>query len=485
MISIIVAKVKNYKMKRTIDKIYINGAFTTPTGTQYADIINPSTNTVIGTVRLADKEDTIKAIHSAKEAFTHFSKTTKEERIAYLQKLHDAVAKRKDELTSIMVREYGGPLQFCKMSTNSILGTFLNAITTVQPFDFITTVGHSKVRLEPVGVVGIITPWNSSNYYICSKLSAAIAAGCTAVIKPSEMSAFQTQILTECLHEAGLPAGVFNFVTGLGNVVGDELSRHPDIAKITFTGSTAVGKMIAHNGVDTMKRVTLELGGKSPNIILEDADLPTALPLAVKAAFLNSGQACIAGTRLLVAEDQFQDIKPLLKTIVENIKVGNPEDADTVIGPMVSRKQYETVQQYITTGMQEGAQILTGGPGHPRGLEAGNFVKPTVFINVDNSMRIAQEEIFGPVLSVITYKSEEEAIRIANDTNYGLQAYISSSNTDRANRVAAQINAGRILINCLNNDPLAPFGGFKQSGIGREYGVYGLEEYLEPKTIII
>lgn len=469
---------------KTIENIYINGAFVKPHGTETFDLINPSNRQLIGRVVLGDETDTQNAISAAQQAFKTFSKTTKQERIQYLQKMHDAVAARKDELIQTMVLEYGGSVLFCTMSVQNALDSILSNIDALQQMDFVKTVGHSKVRLESVGVVGIITPWNASNSFICGKLSTAIAAGCTAVIKPSEMSALQTQIITECLHEAGLPAGVFNIVNGLGQVVGAEITRHPAIAKISFTGSTLVGKTIAKGAVDTMKRVTLELGGKSPNIILDDADFATAIPMAITAAYMNSGQACVAGTRLLVPENRLEEVKSLVKATVAKVKVGQPSEADTAIGPMVSQKQYERVQSYIQLGIDEGAELLIGGLNQPEGLEAGNFVKPTVFANVTNQMRIAQEEIFGPVLSIITYKTEEEAIAIANDTNYGLSAYISSGDEVRANRVAAQINAGRVLINCLKHDPQAPFGGFKQSGIGREYGVYGLEAYLEPKTII-
>lgn len=469
---------------KTIENIYINGAFVKPHGTETFDLINPSNRQLIGRVVLGDEADTQNAISAAQEAFKTFSKTTKEERIGYLQKMHDAVAARKDELVQTMVLEYGGSVQFCTMSVQNALDSILSNIEALQQMDFVKTVGHSQVRLESIGVVGIITPWNASNSFICGKLSTVIAAGCTAVIKPSEMSALQTQIITECLHEAGLPAGVFNIVNGLGQVVGAEITRHPAIAKISFTGSTLVGKTIAKGAVDTMKRVTLELGGKSPNIILDDADFATAIPMAINAAYMNSGQACVAGTRLLVPENRLEEVKALVKATVAKVKVGQPGDADTAIGPMVSQKQYERVQSYIQLGIDEGAELLIGGLNQPEGLEAGNFVKPTVFVKVTNQMRIAQEEIFGPVLSIITYQTEAEAIAIANDTNYGLSAYISSGNEARANRVAAQVNAGRVLINCLKHDPQAPFGGFKQSGIGREYGIYGLAAYLEPKTII-
>lgn len=470
---------------KSINQIYINGGFVTPHGTETFDLISPTTNQKIGEVQLGDEHDTKAAIAAAKAALKTFSTKTKAERIAYLEKMQAAVSKRENELVAIMIEEYGGTYQFAKRSAELMISSFSTMIETLKNFDFEKTVGQSKVRLEPLGVVGIITPWNSSNGFICNKLATAIAAGCTAVIKPSEMSAQQTQLITECFHEAGLPAGVFNIVNGLGNVVGAEITRNADIAKISFTGSTVTGKIIAKEAVDTMKRVTLELGGKSPNIILDDANLEEAIPMAVLGAYMNSGQACIAPSRLLVPEDKLKEVNALAKVAALNIKVGNPANEDTNVGPMVSQKQYERVQNYIKIGLAEGATLLTGGEGKPQDLEAGNFVKATIFTNVRNDMRIAQEEIFGPVLSIIPYKNEEDAIVIANDTTYGLAAYISSSDENRAQRVATQINAGRISINGFPHDPLAPFGGFKQSGIGREFGVYGLEEYLEPKTILV
>src|SRR5271170_3369126 len=470
---------------RAFDRAYVNGKFVTPHGTQVVDLVNPTNNTVIGKVTMADEIDTRQAIAAAKEAFNTFSQSSKEYRMDCLQRLHDAVAKRMDQLVDATVLEYGAPQDRAKGSNNLAANIFLHFKEVLKDFDLARTVGTSKVVMEPAGVVGIFTPWNSSAGSIAIKVAPAIAAGCTVVIKPSEMSAMQTQVLMESFHEAGLPAGVINFVTGLGEVVGAELATSPDVAKIAFTGSTRIGKLVAKNALDTMKRFTLELGGKSANIILDDADFAKAIPMAVNACYLNNGQACIAGSRLLVPEDRLQEVKQLVRAAVEKIKVGDPNDTDVTIGPLASQKQYQQVQSYIRLGIEEGAELVIGGEGHPKGLDRGNFVKPTVFAKVRADMRIAREEIFGPVLSILTYKTEAEAIRVANDSEFGLMAYVSSSNPERAARVARQLQAGRVLINTLNHDPLTPFGGYKQSGIGREGGIYGLKEFLEPKAIIL
>lgn len=469
---------------KIVDKIYINGEFVTPHGTEILDLINPSNNAVIGKLTLADEVDARKAIAAAKEAFKTFSKSTVHQRIDYLQKLKTSVEKRQQEFTNIMIEEYGGTFQFSSLSNQYTGSWFDSMIEVIKTFDFEKKINSSTVSFQPVGVVGIITPWNASNSSLCSKVATAIAGGCTVVIKPSEISGLQTQLLMEAFHEAGLPNGVINFVPGLGNVVGTELTTNPDIFKISFTGSTAVGKLIAKSAVDTMKRVTLELGGKSPNIILNDANLEEAIPMAVFGAYMNNGQACIAPTRLLVPLEKLDEVNAIAKATADKVVVGLPQNENTNIGPMVSIKQFERVQEYIKIGQAEGAQLLVGGEGKPKGLEAGNFVKATIFTNVKNDMRIAQEEIFGPVLSIIPYETEEEAIKIANDTSYGLAAYISSSDVEYAKKVASQIDAGRVCINGFSHDPMVPFGGFKQSGIGREYGVYGLEAYLETKAVL-
>jgi aldehyde dehydrogenase (NAD+) len=470
---------------RDIEQIYIDGAFVTPHGEERAPLFNPSTEEQIGSVRLGNAQDVDAAVAAAKQAFPAFSRTSKTERIAMLERLHAAVSARAAKLTAVMAEEYGAPAYFSGFSVPHAASVFLDMAKTLDSYEFRRVIGRAEVEMRPAGIAAAITPWNSNYGFICSKLATAIAAGTTIVIKPSEMSATQTQLLTECLHEAGLPPGVFNIVNGYGHVVGTALSAHPDIAKISFTGSTATGRAILHTAADTMKRVTLELGGKSPDIILDDADLDTAIPQALMTGFTNSGQACIAGTRILAPESRLDEILGRLKTTVAAIKVGGPLDPDVRIGPMVSQKQWDRVQSYIRLGQEEGATLLVGGEGRPEGLNQGWFVRPTIFTNVTNQMRIAREEIFGPVLCVIPYRDEAEAIEIANDTSYGLSSYVLSSNLYRAKRVASQLEAGRVVINGAPHEPLAPFGGLKQSGIGREYGLFGLESFLEPRAILV
>jgi aldehyde dehydrogenase (NAD+) len=469
---------------RIIDRIYIDGGFIEPHGRELFDLFNPATAETIGRVRLADEEDARAAITAAKRAFPAFSHTAKAERIAMLHRMSASVAARRAAIIDATVKEYGALIARAGWMADHAASTLVEAAKVLETYDFTRRAGTAEVVMEPLGVAGLITPWNSDAGFICGKLAAALAAGCTAVVKPSEMSAIQTQVVTEALHEAGLPAGVFNIVTGRGETVGAELSAHPDIAKISFTGSTAVGKQILRAAAETCKRVTLELGGKSPVVILDDADFPTAVKLAIQAGFMNNGQACIAGTRILVPADRLDEVEALARAVVEAVKVGDPRARDTALGPLVSAKQWDRVQRYIRVGIDEGAIVIAGGPGRPEGLGDGWFVHPTLFSRVRNDMTIAREEIFGPVLSIIAYRTDEEAIAIANDTIYGLQAYILSSNAARAHSVAARITAGRVLINTLAHEPLAPFGGFKQSGIGREYGVSGLEAFLEPKSVL-
>ena len=469
---------------KIIAKHYIDGAFVESHGREVMDIINPTNGQVIAKVTLADEQDARCAITAAKRAFATFGRTTKQERATILRHLHDVVCARVDDLTDAMVEEYGGTARFSRLIIQAGANGFLSAEKALQELPLTRTWGKTTVTLEPVGVAGLITPWNANSFFLSAKLASAIAAGCTAVIKPSELSALQTQTWLECVHEAKLPKGLCNVVTGRGEVVGAELVRNPDVAKISFTGSVAVGKSIMRDGATTMKRVTLELGGKSPNILLDDADLNKAIPNALVIAFLNSGQACAAGTRLLVPKRQLDEVMRAIVDAIPEFPVGDPSDPKTAVGPMANQKQYERVQAYIRKGIEEGADVLVGGEGHPKGLETGYFVKPTVFVNVKNDMTIAREEIFGPVLSVIAYEDEEDAIRIANDTSFGLHAFVSGTDVLRARRVASQIQAGRVAINGMLDDQQAPFGGFKHSGVGREFGTYGIEAFLEPKAIL-
>jgi aldehyde dehydrogenase (NAD+) len=469
---------------KTITTHYIDGAFVESHGREVIDIIKPTNGKVIARVTMGDEEDTQRAIAAAKRAFASYGRSTKEERAQILRRLHAAASARIDDLTAAMVEEYGGVVQFARPIVESGVNAFLASEKALQDLPLTRSWGKTTVTMEPVGVAGLITAWNANALFICLKLSSAVAAGCTVVLKPSEMSSLQTRVMVEALHEADLPKGLLNVVTGLGNIVGAELTRNPDVAKISFTGSVGVGEGIMRDGAATMKRVTLELGGKSPTILLDDAVLDKAIPAALVLAFMNSGQACAAGTRLLVPKSRLDEIKPRIREGMRALTVGDPADPKTAIGPMVSQKQYERVESYIRKGIEEGAEVLVGGEGRPEGLEVGYFVKPTVFVNVRNDMAIAQEEIFGPVLCVIAYDTEEDAVRIANDSRYGLHAAVLGTDIQRARRVASQIRSGRVVINGMTDDPQAPWGGFKYSGVGREYAGYGMEAFLETRAIL-
>jgi aldehyde dehydrogenase (NAD+) len=469
---------------KAITTHYIDGSFVESHGREVMDVIRPTNGEVIGRATLGDEEDTRRAIAAAERAFSTFGRTTKRERAKILRGLHKAASARIDELTAAMIEEYGGVAQFSRLIVQSGVNAFAAAEQALEEIPWTRSWNKTTVTMEPVGVAGLITAWNANALFMCLKLASAVAAGCTVVIKPSEMSSLQARVLVEALHEADLPKGVLNVVAGLGTVVGAELVRNPDVAKISFTGSVAVGEAIMRDGAATMKRVTLELGGKSPTVLLDDAALDKAIPSALIMAFLNSGQACAAGTRLLVPKRRLDEVKQSIREGMHAFTVGDPADPKTGVGPMVSQKQYERVQSYIRKGIEEGAEVLVGGEGRPEGFEAGFYVKPTVFVNVKNDMTIAQEEIFGPVLSVIAYDSEEEAVRIANDSKYGLHSAVLGTDIQHARRVASQLRAGRVVINNMTDDPQAPWGGFKYSGVGREYGQYGIEAFLEPRAIL-
>ena len=468
---------------RIFDQNYIDGAFVPVTGEELVDIVDPASEDVVGRARLASRDDARRAVEAAMRAQPAFGRTSVAERIGMLERLQAAMLTHADALLEATITEYGGPVTRAQWVANYASQCFADAARALSSYAFERPVGGSTVVMEPVGVSALFAPWNSTAGTMASKLAAAIAAGCATVIKPSELSPWQAHVVACAIDAAGLAPGVVNIVTGRGVDVGAEIGTHPGVAKLSFTGSTPTGKLIARSAVDTMKRVSLALTGKSASLLLDDADLETALPLVLGAAFMNSGQACVAGTRLLVPRARMSDVVARLRSAVAALRVGDPRDPATAIGPMVSRAQYERVQHFIRRGLDQGATLIAGGEGRPRGLDRGWFVQPTVFADVRNDMDIAREEIFGPVLSVLPVDSEDEAIAVANDSPYGLQAYVFSSDAPRARRVASRLQAGTVLINRVAPDLLAPFGGVKQSGVGREFGVAGMEAFLEAKTV--
>lgn len=469
---------------KQFQSVYVNGQFTVPQGRETVNVISPLNGKTIGQITYADEADALSAIKAASLALESYRQTTIAERAAFLARISEEITKRIDDLIEATIMEYGATKQRAKWSNLLSASAFTNQIAVMEQYSFTRNLHDSVVQMEPVGVAALFTPWNSVAGSIAVKLAAALSAGCTVVLKPSEFGAWQAQLIMECIDAAGLPAGVVNLVNGRGEVISKAIMQSPEVTKISFTGSTTVGKIMARQALDTMKRVTLELGGKSANIILPDADLDAAIPMALQAIFMNNGQACVAGSRLLIPASKTQDIKARLLSAAKQFTVGDPFDDTVQIGPLASMKQYDRVQAYIAAGMEEGAELIYGGLGKPEGLEEGFYVKPTIFMAATNAMRIAREEIFGPVLTVIPYHDEKEAIAIANDSEYGLMAYISTSDPRTAGKIASQLKAGRVLINTLKHDPLAPFGGYKNSGLGRENGVMGLEEFLEAKTII-
>ncbi|MFD3505792.1 aldehyde dehydrogenase family protein [Streptomyces sp. NPDC058678] len=462
---------------------FIGGQFVDSHGQERVEVHNPATGEVIGHAVLGNEVDAELAITAAHEAFPAWSQTSLEERKEYLQRLADAIDERMDDLIAVTVAEYGAPVSFAGMFNQQARDFMVLAKDLLKPENFEETNGDATITKVPVGVAGLLTPWNGSPWFIAGKTASALAAGCTVVIKPSQNSALQTRVLMDCFEKAGLPAGVINVVNGSGSTVGNTITRSPLVQKISFTGSTRIGQQLNRDATETMKRVTLELGGKSATVILDDADMTKAVQFALTAGLLNTGQACIAGTRILVPESRLEEAKAVLKAGVEALTLGSPLDPTTTVQPMVSKSHYERVQSYIRKGIEEGAEVLVGGEGKPEGFEAGNYVKPTVFVNVTNDMTIAQEEIFGPVLSVITYRDDEEAVAIANDSAYGLHGYVYGEDLDRARGVANRVQAGRVMINQFFDDPTSPFGGFKMSGFGREFGVWGMNAYLETKTV--
>jgi aldehyde dehydrogenase (NAD+) len=455
------------------DKLYIDGAWVAPHGTGKIAVINASTEAVMDHIPEGDTVDVDRAVAAARAAFD-----------AYLGKIQEGLKARADEIGRTIAGEVGMPLKMAtRIQAATPIATFGIYAKMTLGFAFEEQVGNSLVLREAIGVVGAITPWNYPLHQIAAKVAPALAAGCTIVLKPSEVAPLNAYILAEVIHAVGLPKGVFNLVTGFGPVVGEALAKHPEVDMVSFTGSTRAGKRVSELGAATVKRVALELGGKSASVILDDADLAAAVKGTVNACFLNSGQTCTAHTRMLVPESKYAEAAQIAKEVAATFTVGDPFGDQAKLGPVVSATQRERVRGLIQRGIDEGAELLIGGPEAPAGLEKGYYVKPTVFGRVKPNATIAQEEIFGPVLSIITYKDEAEAIRIANDSIYGLAGGVWSGDAARAQRVARKIRAGQVDINGGPFNLQAPFGGYKQSGNGRELGVYGLEEFLEYKSL--
>jgi aldehyde dehydrogenase (NAD+) len=466
-------------------QFYINGEWVDPVNPQHLDVINPATEESIGKIAMGNSEDVDKAVAAAKNAFESFSQTSKEERLALMAKILEVYQTRYDEIAETISSEMGAPLWLSKAAQAATgAGHFATFMGVLKNYNFEEDKGTTRLRKEPVGVCGFITPWNWPINQIACKVAPALAAGCTMVLKPSEISPLNAVIFTEVLHEAGVPAGVFNLVNGDGMNVGEAMSSHPDIDMMSFTGSTRAGIAVAKASADTVKRVAQELGGKSANIILDDADFNKSVSGGVGSVFTNSGQSCNAPTRMLVPAERQDEAVAIAKATAEATIVGNPADvAPGGMGPVVSEVQFNKIQGLIEKGIEEGATLVAGGPGKPEGLNAGYFVKPTVFSDVSNDMTIAREEIFGPVISILPYKDEDEAISIANDTEYGLSGYVSGSQ-ERAQKVAEKIRSGNVHVNGAGPDFSAPFGGYKKSGNGREWGELGFEEFLEIKAIL-
>ena len=471
---------KNY------EKFYINGEWVDPVdGLNLLDVINPTTEETIGKIAMGSAKDVDAAVTAAQEAFISFSQTSTEERLKLLEKICSIYMERSDEIAEAISREMGAPINLSKNAqAASGLGHLATATATLKNYKFEEMSGSTLIRKEPIGVVGMITPWNWPMNQITCKVGPALAAGCTMVLKPTEIAPMNALLLAEILHDAGVPKGVFNLVNGDGPTVGEAMSSHPGIDMMSFTGSTRAGIAVAKGSADTVKRVHQELGGKSANIILDDADFYEAVKRGTKHMFNNTGQSCNAPSRMLVPQSRQDEAKEAAKEVAGKTVVGDPSSESTTMGPVVSDLQYNKIQGLIEKGIEEGAELVVGGPGKPDDLNQGYFVKPTVFANVSNDMTIAREEIFGPVLCILPYEDEDDAVRIANDTLYGLSGYVSSADPDHALEVARRIRSGNVHINNAPTGINDPFGGFKQSGNGREWGIFGFEEFLEIKAVM-
>jgi aldehyde dehydrogenase (NAD+) len=469
---------------REMLKFYIEGEWVDPVTANPVDVINPATEEPCGRISLGSAADVDLAVAAAKRAGAAYAATTREQRIELLQSILVEFAKRHDDIAAAIMDEMGAPWGLAKgAQAGSGPQHIKAAIRALKTFEFEEKNRTTLIVKEPIGVCALITPWNWPVNQIACKVAPALAAGCTMVLKPSEIAPFDAMIFAEVLDAAGVPAGVFNLVNGDGPGVGTALSLHPDVAMVSFTGSTRAGVAVAQNAAPTVKRVAQELGGKSANILLDDADFDTAVRQGAEECFDNTGQSCNAPTRMLVPRDRMEEAASIAAEVAQHTRVGDPRAEGIEVGPLVSEQQWNKVQDLIRKGIDEGATLAAGGTGRPEGLQKGWYARPTVFANVSNDMTIAREEIFGPVLSIIAYDDEDEAVEVANETPYGLSGYVSSGSLDRARRVAARLHTGMVHINGAHLDSMAPFGGYKQSGNGREWGAHGIEEFLEVKSI--
>jgi len=465
-------------------EFYIDGRWVRPVHEHDFPVTNPATEEPIATISLGTAADVNKAVAAAKKAFESYSETTVDRRREFLRRIIEMYQSKADEMAETISLEMGAPLLFSKAAqVGAGLAHLTEIVSVLDHFKFEEIKGTTLLRKEPIGVCGLITPWNWPMNQIVAKVAPALAAGCTMVLKPSELAPLSGYLFAQILHEAGLPAGVFNLVNGDGPTVGAAISSHPDVAMVSFTGSTRAGIAVATAAAPSVKRVTQELGGKSANIILDDADFTSAVKEGSQACFRNTGQSCNAPTRMLVPKSRMAEAAAVAKEAAAATRVGDPFTKGTNIGPLASKAQFEKVERLINTGIKEGATLIAGGPGRPEGITKGYFARPTVFADVQNDMTIAREEIFGPVLSLIPYENEDDAVRIANDTPYGLSGFVSSGDLERARRVARKIRSGNVHINSARPDFAGCFGGYKQSGNGREWGEAGLEEFLELKAV--
>jgi len=466
-------------------QFYINGAWVDPVEPKEFKVINPATEEVAGVISMGSSKDVDRAVAAARHAFDSYSRSAPSERLALMERILAAYKAHYDEIAQAISIEMGAPITLSKGSQTRIgVGHISAMIDVLKTFKFEEMRGTVRLVQEPVGVCALITPWNWPMNQVAAKVVPALAAGCTMVLKPSEYSPFSAIIWAKVMHEAGVPAGVFNLVNGDGQSVGAPLSSHREVDMVSFTGSTRAGTEVAKNAAASVKRVHQELGGKSPNVLLDDADFERAVKQSVLHVFQNSGQSCNAPTRMLVPAAKLAEVEAIAKRVAESVITGDPASEKTNLGPVVSKLQFERVEGYIAKGIEEGAKVVIGGSGRPEGLAKGYFVKPTIFSNVRNDMTIAREEIFGPVLCILPYDSEEEAVQIANDTPYGLAAYVWSQDNLRARRVGGRIRAGQVTLNGASGNMNTPFGGFKMSGNGREYGEFGLRDFLELKAVI-